>query len=185
MQNKALIVVDMQNDFITGNLANPDAQKIVNPIADFIRSWDGQLIFTFDTHEDNYLNTQEGKKLPIKHCICGTRGWLYDKEIENARIAKAKEGCNNINILFKPSFGSVLWKEILGKPNKCKYSEIHLCGTCTDICVVSNALIIKAMYPETPIKVYANLCAGSTKEKHEAALQIMESCQIEVCYDKD
>lgn len=185
MQNKLLIVVDMQNDFITGALANKDAQAIVNPLADVVKHFDGALIFTCDTHDEHYAETQEGKKLPYPHCIYATKGWdIQDELMEAANTSFSKREVYEPLFLTKNTFGSLKWYGILTDyNNRCKYDEIQICGTCTDICVISNALILKAMFPETPIKVRANLCAGSTPEKHKAALDIMESCQIEVIYD--
>ena len=169
---KLLIVVDMQNDFIDGSLANPGAQAIVAPMAELIKKWDGDIIFTMDSHTDDYLETMEGKYLPIKHCIMGREGWRVNQTLVDASLGLIDE--HGIDYILKPTFGYKDWN--LAMP----YDEIYICGTCTDICVVSNALILKAKYPEIPIKVYGNLCAGVTKEKHEAALEVMRSCQVEV-----
>lgn len=169
--NKLLIIVDMQNDFIDGTLANPDAQKIIPNMVEFINGWDGSIGITLDTHEDNYLDTQEGKNLPIKHCVLNTLGHML-----NADIAKAIGGRVSYTVM-KPSFGFNNWKDF---GLNIHFDEIVLVGTCTDICVISNALILKAAYPELKISVIENLCAGLTKEKHEAAIEVMKSCQIEV-----
>ena len=175
---KLLIIIDMQNDFIDGSLANKDAQPIVEPITKLVGSWDGDIIFTRDTHLDNYLDTLEGKYLPIPHCILRTSGWDINPIISDA--ANSNEKCH-IKYINKVSFGFFGWNDYLIYPNKEHiYDEIYICGTCTDICVVSNALILKSILTETPIKVYGNLCAGTTKEKHEAALEVMRSCQCEV-----
>lgn len=179
---KVLIVVDMQNDFIDGSLANKDAQSIVEPIARLVESWGGDIIFTRDTHFDNYLDTLEGKYLPVPHCNLHTSGWDINPIISNA--ANNNEKCN-IKYINKENFGVIRWDYFI-YPNeahdlgKCNYDEIYMCGTCTDICVVSNALILKSIFTETPIKIYGNLCAGVTKEKHGAALEVMRSCQCEV-----
>jgi nicotinamidase-related amidase len=167
---KALIVVDMQNDFIDGSLANPAAQAIVDPIIKKIKEFDGRVIFTQDTHYSNYCKTQECKKLPIEHCKIGTPGWEIHSD-----ILQAVTGRNFVHMIRKETFGYINWRDII---RDCE--EIIICGTCTDICVVSNALIIKAMYPETKITVLKDLCAGLTPEKHEAALEVMRSCQIDV-----
>lgn len=168
--SKLLIVVDMQNDFIDGSLANKDAEAIVNPMSEYIWAFDGDICFTYDTHKRDYLNTTEGKYLPIEHCIDGTNGWYVP-----GRLIKASYGKNTFNI-EKPTFGYKDWD----KEHLDGYDEITMIGTCTDICVVSNALIIKSQYPNIPIKVVSNLCAGLTPERHEAALEVMRSCQIEV-----
>lgn len=168
---KLLIVVDMQNDFIDGALANEEAQKIVTPMAKLIKEWEGDIVFTRDTHGKDYMDTQEGKYLPIPHCTYLTDGWMVNDRLVD--VASENKKC----YLFvdKNTFGMLEWGEKIDE-----YDEIYMCGTCTDICVVSNALILKATFPETPIKIYGNLCAGVTKEKHEAALEVMRSCQCEV-----
>lgn len=168
--SKLLIVVDMQNDFIIGSLANKSAQDIIPPMSEYIERFDGDVCFTYDTHKRNYLNTTEGKYLPIEHCIDGTNGWYVD-----GKLTQASYGKHTMSI-EKPTFGYKDWD----KEGLDKYDEIIMIGTCTDICVISNALIIKSQYPDIPIKVISNLCAGLTKEKHEAALEVMRSCQIEV-----
>lgn len=165
---KVLVVIDMQNDFITGSLANPEAEKIVSPIAQYIKNFDGDVYVTKDTHDSNYLSTAEGKALPIVHCIEGSKGWELAKD-----IYLAIKGRENRRFLNKKTFGLVNfgWGE---------YDEYELVGTCTDICVVSNALIIKAKHPEATVKVISSMCAGTTVEKHNEALDVMRSCQIEV-----
>lgn len=175
--NKLLIIVDMQNDFIDGALANPEAQKIVSGIVEKIEEWDGPILLTMDTHEkETYLNSMEGKYLPIAHCIKGTEGWLINPEID-----KAVDDHGFYFDIMKPTFGYKDWTSVL--KNIPDIDEICLCGTCTDICVISNALILKAMFPEMPVKVFGNLCAGLTPEKHQAALNVMQSCQVEVIND--
>lgn len=176
---KVLVVVDMQNDFIDGALANPAAQAIVDDIAEVVKEpmFDA-VIFTQDTHQENYLETQEGKNLPIKHCIDGEPGHAINGKISSAALMKG------FHTVTKESFGDIKnLKSLLDgfvAHSKDKIESIHLCGTCTDICVVSVALNLKAAYPEVPIEVYSNLCAGLTKEKHDAALEVMRSCQIAV-----
>lgn len=165
---KVLIVIDMQKDFVDGSLANQAAQEIVTPIAEYIRAFDGKVIATRDTHETEYLTTAEGKRLPVEHCIKGTDGWKIMDEIAAALQER------NAVILDKPTFGYLGWG-MLGE-----YDEAVLIGTCTDICVVSNALILKAMFPDLNVKVIGNLCAGTTKENHSAALQVMRCCQVDV-----
>ena len=174
--NKVLVVIDMQNDFIDGALANPAAQEIVDKVADLAKGWKGRIIFTRDTHQEDYLETQEGRKLPVKHCITGTDGWRINEKIERAAKGNAFV---SVQYVDKPSFGAgtLLFDAIVqeGVPD-----EIVFCGTCTDICVVSNALILKSFLPETPMFAVKNCCAGLTKEKHEAAIEVMKSCQIDV-----
>ena len=177
---KALIVVDMQNDFIYGSLANPAAQAIVDNVAREIEYFDGNVILTKDMHYENYLSTQEGKKLPIEHCKFKTRGWFIPKILAEAGIRHDNCGRGYTKVLHKETFGFTKWDQYLST----NYDEIYICGTCTDICVISNALIIKAMYPEMKITVLKDLCAGSTPEKHEAALEVMRSCQIDIADQK-
>lgn len=165
---KALIVIDMQNDFVTGSLKNAEAEKLVTPIADYVKGYEGDVIATRDTHEETYLTSAEGQRLPVVHCVHGTLGWQIVPEIAVAlSIRKA-------TILDKPTFGYLGWG-MLGE-----YEEVELVGTCTDICVVSNALILKAMFPELIVKVNATLCAGTSKENHESALAVMQCCQVEI-----
>lgn len=166
---KVLIVVDMQNDFIDGALGTKEAVGIVEnvkkKIAEYKKNGD-RIIFTRDTHQTDYLETREGKKLPVEHCIEGTKGWQIAEGIDD-------KSCIHIN---KPNFGWPGWADFDMK----EAEEIELVGLCTDICVVSNALILKAIYPEIPIKVDAGCCAGVTPESHDAALVTMKMCQVEV-----
>lgn len=170
---KVLVVVDMQNDFIDGALGTPEAAKIVPRVVQKIRDFNGLVIATRDTHEENYLDTQEGKKLPVKHCIRGTKGWEIRPEIQEL-ILEAP--------IDKPTFGS----EELGQRLKaCQKSgesieSITLVGLCTDICVISNALLLKACLPEVPVIVDASCCAGVTPESHAQALNAMKMCQVEI-----
>lgn len=166
---RILVVIDMQNDFIDGALGTPEALKIVEAVKAKIRSYPPEAVFaTMDTHEPNYLSTQEGKMLPVEHCIRGTEGWKIRPDVA-ALLAKA-------TIFEKPTFGSLRLAKALGRWNDLE--EIELVGLCTDICVVSNALMLKAYLPEITIRVDAKCCAGVTPEKHRAALETMRSCQI-------
>ena len=165
---RLLIVIDMQNDFISGALKNPDAEAIVDKIAKAVAEFDGDIIATRDTHAEDYLTTSEGKYLPVPHCIQGTQGWEIASSIAKALAAK------NAKIIDKPTFGYLAWDGLSG------YDEAILTGTCTDICVVSNALVLKAKYPDLRLKVNAALCAGTSKENHEAALKVMACCQTEI-----
>lgn len=165
---KYLIVVDMQNDFIDGSLGTVEAQAIVPSVIEKIKLREEcgyTIIYTRDTHLENYLQTQEGRRLPVEHCIYQTKGWEIPESIDN-------EYRTHIN---KRSFGYTDWNMWLMKPN-----EIEIIGLCTDICVVSNALIIKANFPETHVIVDAKCCAGVTPESHKAALNTMKMCQIDV-----
>lgn len=171
---KILVVVDMQNDFIDGSLGTKEAQAIVDNVAAEIANYDPVDIFaTRDTHPENYLDTQEGKNLPVVHCVKNTKGW----EI-NEKIAKALK---NAEIIDKPTFGSKILAEKIAAIAEKEDIEVTLIGLCTDICVVSNALLIKAYLPEIPVRVIASCCAGVTPESHEAALKTMAMCQVKVC----
>ena len=171
--NKVLVVVDMQKDFVDGALGSAEAVAIVPNVVQKIKSFDGFIFVTYDTHSADYMNTSEGKKLPVPHCIKGTDGWELNEEVQSALVGK------EYIAVEKPTFGSVdlpkLIREKVGKS-----FEIELVGLCTDICVVSNTLILKANFPENEITVIADCCAGVTPESHNAALQAMKSCQINV-----
>ena len=174
---KIIVLVDIQNDFINGSLGSPEAQAIVPRVIDRIKKIDSDTIVyvTYDTHSDDYLETPEGKKLPVNHCIYGTFGW--DMPLELEKITKELKA----RVFTKGTFGSVLLGEDLAwQVDNHNIESIEIMGLCTDICVISNALIIKAYCPDTPISVIADCCAGVTPEKHEAALEVMRSCQIEV-----
>ena len=181
---RILIVIDMQKDFIDGSLANPDAQAIVRPMADLISTFSGDIIFTRDTHSYDYLNTAEGKKLPIEHCIDGTVGWTIHQDlIDSAR--ESHPDMSRVYVFNKTTFGA--GSALAGQINcSCCAASlidsavIYVCGTCTDICVISNVLGLKEQFPETKICVIEDLCAGLTKEKHNAAIEVMRSCQVEV-----
>ena len=168
---KYLIVVDMQVDFVSGALGTNEAQAIVGRVADKIRAFDGKVIFTRDTHEADYLATQEGRNLPVEHCVRGTDGW----QIVDGLRGMAEE------IVDKPTFGSMALAEKLAAENEKEPVEsVELIGLCTDICVISNAMIIKAALPEVPVKVDAACCAGVTPGSHDNALAAMKMCQIAI-----
>ena len=168
---KILVVVDMQNDFIDGALGTAEAVAIVPKVAEKIKNFDGTVIYTRDTHEENYMETQEGKNLPVPHCIRGTEGWQIRTELQQA----------GAEVVDKPTFGSRILAEKLVEMNREEAIEsITLIGLCTDICVISNAFVIKAFLPETPIIVDAACCAGVTPKSHERALEAMKVCQIAV-----
>lgn len=169
---KLLIVVDMQNDFITGTLGTPEAKEILPAVKAKIeeyRNANDKIIYTRDTHNDGYLKTQEGKYLPVEHCLIGTEG----HEIANELDVSEHE------IFDKVSFGSIELAEHIAEISD-DFDEIELCGLCTDICVVSNALIIKARLPEKKLIVDALCCAGVTPETHKAALTTMKMCQVNI-----
>lgn len=172
---KYLIVVDMQKDFITGSLGTKEAQAILTDVAAKIRNYDGRVIFTRDTHGEDYPDTQEGKNLPVKHCIFHEEGWHIAEELKE--LVEKTGG----KIYDKPTFGSVeLASELKEENEKAAIEEIELCGLCTDICVISNALLLKAFMPEVPIAVDARCCAGVTPESHRNALEAMKMRQIEI-----
>ena len=171
---KILVVVDIQNDFVDGALGTPEAVAIIDNAAEQIKNFDGDIFVTYDTHYENYMGTLEGKKLPVPHCIKGTDGWQL-----NGKIADALNNKKYITV-EKLTFGSVelpkLVKEVIGDDT----AEITLIGLCTDICVVSNALLLKANLLDCEIFVDASCCAGVTPDTHNAALETMKCCQINV-----
>lgn len=164
-----LVVVDMQKDFIDGSLGTKEAQAIVEPVCEKIRSFNGDVIYTRDTHGENYLDTLEGKNLPVKHCIKDTEGWQIQEDIYEAGSGKT------LCVIDKPVFGSVELTEIafIGR-----YEKVTLIGLCTDICVVTNALLLKTKLKEIPVAVIENLCAGVTPQSHKAAVETMKMCQV-------
>lgn len=170
---KILVVIDMQNDFIDGALGTKEACAIIEAVKAKILSYPASdVVYTLDTHENNYMDTQEGKNLPVPHCIRETDGWKLPQDLEMLlKEAKCYE---------KPTFGSVLLAQDLKTLSEKEELELELIGLCTDICVVSNALLLKAFMPEVKISVDSACCAGVTPEKHEAALETMRSCQIAV-----
>ncbi len=170
---KILLVIDMQNDFIDGALGTPEAEAIIDRVVQEIEKYPlDDILATRDTHGEDYLETQEGRKLPVPHCIKGTLGYNL-----HPRIRAALHGAA---IMGKSTFASKKLAEKLAALAKKDELEITLVGLCTDICVVSNALLLKAYLPETPIRVIASACAGVTPESHQAALKTMEMCQIEI-----
>ncbi len=171
--NDILIVVDMQKDFVNGSLGTKEAEAIVPRVVERIRSHQGRIIVTKDTHDTNYLSTQEGHHLPVSHCITGTEGWELVPEVADALKARGAD------VIEKPSFGSLELAEAIAACQAEKpITSITFVGLCTDICVLSNALIAKARLPEVPIYVDAAACAGVTPESHQRALDAMAVCQV-------
>ena len=179
-KNKLLIVVDMQNDFVTGSLANPAAQKIIPNIVEKLKAKDyTYLIFTRDTHHENYLETQEGKNLPYVHCIEGTKGWEIVPELQ--------EFAKNAFIVDKPTFGYADWKakfnELFNDENNQPGDfpeEIEIIGTVSSICVCSNTTLLKSFFPEMPIIVDSSCCADLSEEGQKSAMNVLKSQQIKV-----
>lgn len=169
---KILVVVDMQKDFVSGVLGTKEAQSIVSNVADKIKAFDGEIFVTYDTHFENYLETSEGKLLPVPHCIKGTDGWKLDEKVEKAL------GNKKYTSVEKLTFGSVELPKLIKKTVGEDKFMVELIGVCTDICVVSNALILKANYPEAEISVDSKCCAGVTPKLHNSAIATMRSCQI-------
>ena len=167
---KLLVVVDMQHDFIDGALGTPEARRILPRVTERVRAarLNGEtVVFTRDTHEEDYLSTQEGKRLPVVHCVRGTRGWQLAEGL-------AAEG---ERVFDKPAFGST---ELARFAAEGAFAEAELIGVCTDICVISNALLLKAFAPELRVSVRADCCAGATPAGHEAALAAMRACQVDI-----
>ncbi|MBR0231801.1 MAG: cysteine hydrolase [Clostridia bacterium] len=169
-----LVVVDMQKDFVDGALGTKEAVGIVPAAVKKIKGFEGEIFATLDTHFEDYLQTAEGKKLPVPHCVKGTAGWEL-----NAKVKKALEA-KGFTPVEKHTFGSVGLPRLIKKAVGRQKFSVEIIGLCTDICVVSNALIIKAHFPEAPVSVDAACCAGVTPEKHKAALETLKSCQIDV-----
>ncbi len=166
---KYLIVVDMQNDFINGSLGSKDAEAIVPLVVNKVKNFDGKVIFTRDTHFDDYLKTQEGRKLQVVHCVKNTDGWQICGEL--------KPYVNTV--VDKVTFGSIDLPNIIKNFND-DIEEIELCGLCTDICVISNAMILKAAFPEVTVTIDYKCCAGVSIESHNTALDAMRAVQIEI-----
>lgn len=177
---KILVIVDMQNDFTTGSLGNPDCVAVISKIVDLVRSKQYDRVFlTQDTHAGDYLNTQEGKRLPVVHCIKDTEGWQIVKPIMNACMETYSK--DNISIIEKPAFGCLTLAE--GIKEYCTISdipEIHFAGVCTGICVISNVLITKAAVPEARVCVIENACACVTPASHRNAIEAMKTCQVDI-----
>lgn len=170
---KVLVVVDMQNDFVTDALGTPEARAVTEAVCRKIRGFDGTVVFTRDTHTARYLETQEGRRLPVVHCVEGTQGHAL-----HPSVAALSEGCR---IFDKPSFGSVELAQYIAQLGA---DSVTFVGVCTDICVISNALLVKAFLPEAEIFVDASCCAGVTPESHLRALESMKTCQITVENEK-
>ncbi|MDO4459581.1 MAG: isochorismatase family cysteine hydrolase [Clostridia bacterium] len=169
--SRYLIVVDMQNDFITGALGSSEAQAIVPNVVEKVKNFGGRVVFTRDSHGSDYMDTEEGRNLPVMHCVEGTHGWEICDEL------KQYAGV----VLNKPSFGARRLGEILAAAEYSEHiEEITFVGLCTDICVISNAMLVKAFVPESKIIVDASCCAGVSPESHKTALEAMKACQIEI-----
>lgn len=172
--DKAIIVIDMQNDFVFGELSTDDARviipRLVEKLEKVVSEKSADLIFTQDTHKDDYLSTQEGRNLPIPHCIKNSEGWEIISDLKRfTPYAKA--------VIEKKTFGSTRLPSLI-KP----YKEVEFVGVCTDICIISNALLVKAFYPELLVSVDSKCCAGTTPESHAIALTAMKNCQCKI-YD--
>ena len=171
---KILIVVDMQNDFVDGALGSKEAEEIVDSVVSKIQNFDGALIATLDTHGSDYMETAEGKKLPVPHCIKMTHGWLLNEKVFDALSEK------KCKLIEKKTFASKKLVKEIRRIKKKDEIEVELVGLCTDICVVSNALLLKAYFPEIKICVDASCCAGVTPTSHKAAIETMKMCQIDI-----
>ena len=179
MGKKILVVIDMQNDFLTGTLGNKECAATVDKVVDIIKEGDySNVIFTRDTHKDNYLTTQEGRKLPVVHCIEGSEGWQVDKRIISA--VEEKFDKEAFTYLDKKTFGGLGIIELLEKYDAKNAEEIHFVGVCTGICVISNVLITKAAFPEVKVCVIEKACACVTPTTHETAINAMKTCQVDI-----
>lgn len=170
-----LIVIDMQNDFVSGALGSMQARDIVDKVVDKVKNWDGAVLFTRDTHSQQYLDTLEGKKLPVAHCIQDTDGWQIIDQLSQYATT----------IIDKPTFGSIELAQVVlsitkNITNSEQLERITLVGLCTDICVISNALLLRATLPNMPITVDSSCCAGVTAESHDNALKAMQMCHIDI-----
>ncbi|MBQ1518229.1 MAG: cysteine hydrolase [Ruminococcus sp.] len=173
---KVLVVIDMQKDFTTGALGNPETAAVVRNVADYIKRFrnkekEYRIIATLDTHSENYMDTQEGRRLPVPHCIRGTDGWQLEDIVEKA----LDDDCIKLE---KVTFGAIDLPFAVGRDEDIE--EIQIIGVCTDICVISNAMILKAAFPEVPVKIIADCCAGVTPESHKNALEAMKVCQMDI-----
>lgn len=169
-----LLVIDLQNDFVDGALGNKGNDKIVKPIENLVENFDGEVIFTRDTHDENYLESLEGSHLPVKHCIKNSKGWQIKIDTKNHKI------------IDKPSFGSYELVEYLKKLNeKEKIENIYMVGICTDICVLSNAILIKNALLNTEVTVIEDLCKATNEKNHKIALEAMRSCQVNILNSKE
>ena len=173
--SKYLVVVDMQKDFIDGSLGTKEAQAIVPKVIEKVAEFKGPVMFTRDTHEENYLETQEGQNLPVEHCIRGTEGWELQPELNEYALK------NHCLIFDKPTFGSTSLAGCVSEiARMAPIDQIELVGLCTDICVISNAILLKTALPDTEIIVDASCCAGVTPQGHKNALEAMKMCQITI-----
>lgn len=184
---KILVIVDLQNDFIDGPLGNEQTRAVVEKVVEKIKSFNGdQLVVTMDTHNEKYLETQEGQKLPVKHCIPGTKGWKLNQKVQDAVNNLLP---NKVQYSCKKTFGSIALpvglKEDLGITDWGEDLVIEMCGICTGICVISNAMLLKAHFPEAKIIVDASCCACVTSESHNTALEAMKMCQIDVIGEEE
>lgn len=178
---KVLVVVDMQKDFVDGVLGTKEAVAIVPKVVEKINTFDGMFAVTFDTHQPNYLETQEGKNLPVVHCIEKTGGWRLNESVFEALNNHRMNRLKAPDTFLKPTFGSVeLANWLVSLDSDIGVDEVILVGLCTDICVISNALLIKAFMPEVKVTVDAACCAGVTPESHAIALAAMKMCQINI-----
>lgn len=172
----ALIVVDMQNDFVDGVLGSPEAVAILPAVVNKIKNHEGKIIFTRDTHGEDYMDTREGKHLPVPHCIKGTKGWEIKDEVWAAAAGKP-----DVWVIDKPTFGSTeLSERLLDYADDHALGQVTLIGVCTDICVISNAMLLKAALPEIDVAVDAACCAGVTPDSHDTALSAMKACQVAI-----
>lgn len=169
-----LVVVDMQKDFVDGALGTAEAQAIVPAVAEKIRAFVGEIIVTYDTHEEDYMTTREGRFLPVPHCIRDTDGWQLNDTVAEALSDRA------YTVVEKPTFGAVTLPEVVEQLAGDEDFTVEIIGLCTDICVVSNAMILKANFPEVDMTVDAACCAGVTSASHQAALTTMACCQITI-----
>ena len=185
---KVLVLIDLQNDFIDGSLGTPEAQAIIPNVVKKIEEYPGKsetlVLFTKDTHYDStYLETLEGQKLPVKHCIENTKGWSINREVKDAVRRNRFLSCSKGDVIngriYKNTFGSSVLCDFL-KKNEDIIEEVEFVGLCTDICLVTNILMAREALPNTKIIVDSNCCAGTTVDKHFAALEVMKSCQIDV-----
>jgi len=173
--SKYLVVVDMQKDFIDGSLGSAEAQAILPKVIEKIKNFPGTVVYTRDTHEENYLETLEGKKLPVVHCVRDTEGWKFQEDIQELITA------NRSLVFDKETFGSIQMAGCLqGIDRMAPIDEVIVVGLCTDICVMANAVLIRTAMPNTPVRVDASCCAGSAPEAHRCALEAMKSLQIDV-----
>lgn len=188
MPERVLAVIDMQVDFVDGALGTPEAAAVVEPVCRRIDECDGDtaIVVTLDTHGDDYPDTQEGRNLPVPHCRLNSDGWQLTPEVASALERYAERTGREVVVYLKPTFGSIALACDLRECDAARHiGRIEFVGLCTDICVVSNALLAKAFLPETEIAVLADCCAGVTPEAHEAALATMASCQVRIARQKD